>query len=359
MMKKIPMYKPNFQITLKILNDIAAISEIKAIVERSRVLPLNEAQLRRQAIIRMAHTSTSIEGNRLAEFQVDKVLAGMSVSADAKSILEVKNYQQALKEMEKMVSDIRVLNFEHILSLHRVLMKGLVEEKKLGSFRPGPIYVVDDLGDGREKLRFQGPPASRLIFLINELLTWLVQAQQHNLHPILQAAVSHVQFVAVHPFTDGNGRMARLLTNFVLYRTGWDFRKIIVLEDYYNRDRQGYYNAINAVSGDYYHEGEDLTSWIEYFTGGFVTEAKKVAEAIAMSGFGKISDGSNQILLDHDELRMMDFITTTGRLTSADTQEILGVAKRTAQFKLKRLTEKGLIKLEGKGPASYYALVST
>ena len=84
------MFKPQYVITPLVLSRIAETAEIKAAVERSRVLPLNEAQLRRQAILRMAHTSTSIEGNKLAQFQVDKVLAGMSGNADAKSIQEVE-----------------------------------------------------------------------------------------------------------------------------------------------------------------------------------------------------------------------------------------------------------------------------
>ena len=142
------MYKPNFTITPSILTKISEISEIKAIIDRSRVLPLNEAQLRRQAIIRMAHTSTSIEGNKLAEFQVKKVLEGGIVNADQRSIIEVKNYQLALQKIEEMAQTNLPLTIEKILDLHKALMRGLLEENKGGHFRPGPIYVVDDLGDG-------------------------------------------------------------------------------------------------------------------------------------------------------------------------------------------------------------------
>lgn len=348
------MFKPNFTITPTILGGISEISEIKAIVERSRVLPLNEAQLRRQAIIRMAHTSTSIEGNKLAEFQVAKVLSGMSVNADEKSIKEVKNYQNALQLVDQLIAQKVVLGIETVLSLHADLMKGLLESQKMGHFRKGPIYIVDELGDGREKVRFEGPAAEKVPFLINELLKWLIHA--HNLHPIVKSAILHAQFVTIHPFSDGNGRTARLLTTLLLHSDGWDFRKIIVLEDYYNRDRQFYYNALNAIQGRHYHEGKDLTSWIEYFVTGFLVEAKKVAEAISSIGFGKISPDKPQILLDRDEIKLMDFITTTGSLTSADVREILGVAKRTAQFKLKRLIEKGLLKVEGSGPGIHYLL---
>src|SRR5258706_10595704 len=96
------MLQPNYVITPKILSYISEIAEIKAVVERSRVLPLNEAQLRRQAILRMAHTSTSIEGNKLAQFEVGKVIEGKAVRADQKDIIEVENYYRALKMLDEM-----------------------------------------------------------------------------------------------------------------------------------------------------------------------------------------------------------------------------------------------------------------
>lgn len=349
------MYKPSYSITPNILNAISEISEIKAVAERSKVLPLNEAQLRRQAIARMAHTSTSIEGNKLAQFQVDKVLAGMSVNADAKSIQEVRNYQKALQEIEKLTQE-QAITIEQILSLHHILMKDLLVSEKCGHFRKGSIYVVDDLGDGREKLRYEGPNPEKVPHLINELLKWLVVAERENIHPIIRAAIFHVHFVTIHPFTDGNGRISRLLSALILYKAGWDFRKILVLEDYYNRDRQAYYNALNAVQGNHYHEGENITSWLEYFTYGFLIEAKKVAEAIAIAGFGKVSEKEKQIFLDKDELKIMDFLSTTGKITSEDVLEVLGVAKRTAQLKLKNLVNKGLISPQGKGPSTFYTL---
>ncbi len=350
------MFRPKYIITPDALNAISEIAGIKALVEKSRVLPLNEAQLRRQAIIRMTHTSTSIEGNKLAEFQVDKVLSGMSVIADPKSIQEVKNYQDALKEVEVLAAQSSPLTLEKILHLHSVLMHSLVEREKCGHLRPDTIYLVDDLGDGREVLRFEGPPAKKILYLLNGLLVWLAKSEKEELHPILRAGIFHVQFVTIHPFTDGNGRMARLLTNLILFKSGWDFRKILVLEDFYNRNRTNYYNALNFVQGDRYHEGEDLTPWLEYFIAGFLTEARKVAETITSIGFAPITDDNPQILLDHDEIKLVDFITTTGRLTSKDTEEVLSIPKRTAQFKLKRLVEKGLIKTQGNGPSTYYAL---
>lgn len=348
------MFSPKYTITPEALSSIAEIAEIKVIIERSRVLPLNELQLKREALIRMVYTSTSIEGNRLAQHQVDRVLSGMSVVADDQSILEVKNYQNALKEVEKLAKAKKELTSDLILDLHKISLKGLLPEEKLGKFRFGEIYVVDDLGDGTEHLRYKGPDAKQVPELIKEMLTWYKKAtDKENLHPVLKAGILHLQFVSIHPFTDGNGRLARLLTQFSLYRDGWDFRKIIVLEEFYNKNRQDYYNAENIVQGQKYREGQDLTPWIEYFIAGFLVEARKVNKIITSLGFNK-SKGNTQTTLDPDEVKIIDLLVTSSNIRSDDVVKLLKVSKRTAQLKLKDLVEKDLIKPQGKGPATFY-----
>jgi Fic family protein len=350
------MFEPKYVITPIILSRIAEIAEIKAAVERSKVLPLNEAQLRRQAILRMAHTSTSIEGNQLAQFEVGKVLEGQVVRAPQKDILEVENYYKAIQFVDELAKQKHPITKQELLKLHKVVIDGLVDDEKVGAFRPGDVYVLDDLGDGREMLRFKAPPSNEVEGLIDELLEWIKNSKEQSIHPIIKAAILHLEFVTIHPFTDGNGRVSRLLTQLLLYREDWDFRRILVLEEYYNRDRMSYYNAEHNVQGYNFDREMDFTSWIEYFSTGFLVEARKSLEQIQSIGFGKKSKKSEQIFLDRAEIQIMDFLSTTGRLTSDDVVDVLGVAKRTAQLKLKNLVEKKLIKMQGKGPSSFYIL---
>src|SRR5438045_9503052 len=121
-------FKPNYIITPIIISRIAEIAEIKAAVERSRVLPLNEAQLRRQAILRMAHTSTSIEGNKLAQFEVGKVFEGKAVQAPQKDVLEVENYLNGLKLLDEMAKSKKDLSLEDILKMHKTIITVLVDK---------------------------------------------------------------------------------------------------------------------------------------------------------------------------------------------------------------------------------------
>ncbi|MDP3973919.1 MAG: Fic family protein [Candidatus Daviesbacteria bacterium] len=350
------MFEPEYVITPIILSHIAEIAEIKATVERSRVLPLNEAQLRRQAILRMAHTSTSIEGNRLAQFEVGKVFEGKRVSAPPKDILEVENYLNGLKLLDELSKTKKDLTMEEILKLHQTIIDGLVDKEKVGKIRPSDIYILDDLGGGKEMLRFKGPPAPKVTKLLGDLLEWLKKAKAEGIHPIIIAGIFHLEFVSIHPFTDGNGRVTRLLTQLLLYRLNWDFRKILVLEDYYNQNRLAYYNALHSDEEKEYKQGRQSTVWLEYFTTGFLVEARKVLEKIQSIGYGQVSKKSEQIFLDKDEIQIMDFLTTTGRITSDDVADILKFTKRAAQLKLKRLIQNKLIKLQGSGPGTYYVL---
>lgn len=349
------MYTPKFTITNSILDKMTQIAEIKSIVERSRVLPKREIELRRQAVVRMVHTSTSIEGNELAEFQVNKVLSNEPVKAEPKSIKEIKNYQDALRLVEKIAEEEKDFNATNILAVQREITKGILPSSKSGHFRPSTVYIVNTVHN-IDKVMYRPPSAKKVPKAIFDLLTWLKKATKEDLHPIIRAGILHLEFASIHPFTDGNGRTTRLLTQLHLMQSSWDFRKILVLDEYYNQDRLEYYNALQIEKTYRERIGKDITSWLEYFTEGFLVEALRVKADIQATGLDKITTEEEQIFLDEDEVAIAEFLTTVGRITSSDVMDILKIAKRTAQLKLKNLVEKGLLKRHGNTTAIYYTL---
>ncbi len=349
------MYNPKFTITNSILDKMTQIAEIKSIVERSRVLPKREIELRRQAVVRMVHTSTSIEGNDLAEFQVNKVLSNEPVKAEPKSIKEVKNYQDALLLIEKIADAEKKFSVSDILAIQHEVTKGILSPAKSGHFRPSTVYIVNTI-QNIDRVMYRPPSAKKVSTAISDLLDWLQKATKENLHPIIRAGILHLEFASIHPFTDGNGRTTRLLTQLHLMQNGWDFRKILVLDEYYNQDRLEYYNALQIEKTYRDRIGKDLTSWLEYFTEGFLVEAMRVKADIQATGLDKITTQEEQIFLDKDEVAITEFLTTVGRITSSDVVDILKVAKRTAQLKLKKLIEKGLLQQKGAGNSFYYEI---
>lgn len=349
------MFIPKFTITPSILDKISQISEIKTIVERSRVLPKSEIELKRQAVVRMVHTSTSIEGNKLAQFQVSKVLSDQPVKADPHSIQEVKNYQKALLTMDQIAGQNNGIHVDDALSIQKQITENILPESKSGHFRPSTVYVVNTVAE-IDRVMYRPPSAKKVPILVKDVFDWLETATKEGLHPILRAGMLHLEFASIHPFTDGNGRTTRILTQLHLIQSQWDFRRILVLDEYYNQDRLEYYNSLQIEKTYHDRIGKDVTSWLEYFTEGFLVEAMRVRDDISATGLDQVKSEGDQIFLDRDEIPILDFITTTGRITSDDVTDILHIAKRTAQLKLKNLVDKGLLNMEGKGSATYYIL---
>jgi len=347
------MFKPRYQITSSILNNLTKIAEIRAIVSRAQLLPVRESFLRRAALIRMAHTSTSLEGNTLNEYQVKKVLEGKKPQAEESQIKEVKNYLMALRLVDKITEKKTSFAEKDILRLHKIVVSGLIGPKNIGVFRKTPVFVVNVLANGKEQIVYTPPAAIKVPSLIEELLSWL--KQNKHIHPIIRAGLFHYQFETIHPFTDGNGRVGRLLTLLLLYQSDWDFRRCLVLEDYYNRDRKKYYLHLQTGKNYLARGRANLTGWLDYFAAGFLDEAEKVKEKIIML---KAADrtGVSKKTLDQDELKIIDFLTTVGQITSADVMDILQIPKRTAQAKLKRLKDAKLLVQKGRGPATAYVL---
>lgn len=345
------MFNPKFTITPKIVKNLTEIAQIKGIVDKSPILPVREAFLRRWATARIAHTSTSIEGNTLGMHQVEQLLENKTIKAEEKQITEVKNYISALKLIDQISIKKRQINKIDILNLHKKVVSGLIDSSKIGVFRLGPVYIVNVLPGGEEQLAYTPPNSNLVPNLIDELLNWL----PNDNHPIINAGLLHYQFETIHPFPDGNGRVGRLLTLLYLYQSGWNFRKVLVLEDYYNNNRKAYYTALQTGTNYLLRQEVDLTSWLEYFTDGFLAETKKVKDQIlSLQTFGKNPKPIDT--LNTDELKIVDFLLTVGKITSSDVVDILKVPKRTAQSKLGRLEKAKILRKVGAGPSTYYVL---
>ncbi len=345
------MFNPKYAISNKILSQLSEIAEVRSLVARSGLLPEREVFLRRAAVIKMAHTSTSIEGNRLQEYQVAQVAEGKKINASEDQIKEVNNYLVALKEIDKLSEMKKDFGTKEILSVHKLVIEGLVDNEKAGKFRQGPVYIVNVLPSKKEKLAYAPPKAGLVPKLIANLLDWL--QENPDVHPIIRAGLFHYQFETIHPFTDGNGRTGRLLTLLFLYQSGWDFKRILVLEDYYNLDRRAYYEALQTGKTYQLRQNVDLSKWLEYYVEGFLDEARKVKDQIlslSVVGGGK----STRNVLDRDELRIIDFVVTMGQITSSDVVDVLEVPKRTAQAKLKKLEDIKVLEKVGAGPTTYY-----
>lgn len=185
--------------------------------------------------------------------------------------------------------------------------------------------------------------------MMQELVAWL--GGESAIHPALVAGIAQFQLVHIHPFVDGNGRTSRLLSTLCLYRSGYDFKRLFTLSEYYDRDRPAFYRAIQSVR----ERGMDLTGWLEFFVGGLATQLAEVTDAgrrairrdvIAREhGLNPRQSLAVGRLLEQAELRIDEFEGLCP-----------GVNRRTLQRDLRGLVERGVLKTSGAARAARYRL---
>lgn len=352
------MFTPGYKLSGKMVNMLIAIAEAKTAIERAKLLPKQELKLRHQALVRMTHASTKIEGNALNLRQVEAIHARQKINAPARDIYEAENYLKALRYISQTVSQKKPITGKTILKIHRLVTDKTLPKDQSGNYRKELVFVVRRrISDPKQQeILYTAPPAKKVIGLINDLIGWLNRAEKEEINPVIVAGVIHQEIAAIHPFADGNGRTARAFATLVLYRRGYDFRRLFALEDYYNRDREGYYQAIN-IGKNYETRRVDLTTWLEYFIEGFKEEIDAVKARVTALSRIKIDETvSSQIYLSKEQIKIIDALEQIGRITIQDTVDILECPKRTAQLYLQKLKKIKMINQIGKGPASAYIL---
>lgn len=231
-------YIPPYTISDRMLTLVSAISEKVGKVAFRKEFG-SQPHLRKNNRIRSIHSSLKIEANSLSLRQVRDVIDGRLVFGDQKEIQEVKNAFRAYECIEK----VDPTSVDDLKAVHGIMTYRTVEES--GRFRKGNEGVF--AGD---KCIFVCPPPARVSGLIHDLLLWVKQ-NEGKVHPLIMAAVFHYEFVFIHPFADGNGRMARLWHTVILYKWRSVFA-YIPLESQIERFQEAYYDAIARchVNGD-------------------------------------------------------------------------------------------------------------
>jgi Fic family protein len=185
--------------------------------------------------------------------------------------------------------------------------------------------------------------------LMRELVDWL--RADAGLHPVLMAGAAQFQLVHIHPFVDGNGRASRLLSTLCLYRSGYDFKRLFTLSEFYDRDRAAFYRAIQSVR----EHDMDLTGWLEFFVEGLSTqmnEVKQRGEQVIRRDVLVHEHGLNE-----RQAVVVEALLARGRLGIEEVEALVsGVTRRTLQRDLRGLVEARIAVAEGAARATHYSL---
>lgn len=346
------MFAPDFQISNKILLNISKIEAVEEVIKLSPILPLWEKEFREDAIVRSVHHGTHIEGNQLQLDEAKDVLMGRDVIGRARDVQEVINYRRVIEYIDSQATKKNFEITENILhKMHSIVVDKILDSDQSGMFRKKQV-VIKNSQTG--EITFKPPAPVEVPYLIREFLSWANRSGEDIVHPIIKAGIAHHEFVRVHPYIDGNGRVARSLATLILQQGGYDIRRFFSLEEYYDKDAIAYYeNLQRATQGD-------MTSWLEYFTYGAAVEFEKIKDKILrLSKDAKLKEkfGGNQIFLTERQVKIIEYIQDIGYLQNKAFSSIFpDISEDSVLRDIKDLLNKGLIKKIGKTKAARYVL---
>ena len=261
-------YKPPFTITNEILSYVSSISEKIGCITAINSLEA-KPHLRKNNRIKSIHASLKIEANSLSLGQVRDVINGKNVLGEQKEIQEIKNAYIAYDK----ISEINPYSIKDLKKFHGIMTKYVVEES--GKFRRGEEGVFS--GD---QCIFMAPPAQFVPELMEDLFRWM-QESKYSVHPLILSSVFHYEFVFIHPFSDGNGRMARLWHTAIL--TKWKpIFEYIPIESQIEKFQEEYYDAIAKC-----HVNGESTIFIEFI----LSQIDKVLDDISK----QVSEDNEQL----------------------------------------------------------------
>lgn len=339
------MYTPKFTISPKITRDIEAIGAVFGYFNAINLPENYKKELVSKITAETVHASTAIEGNTLTERQVQDVLSGKKVTALEKDIREVQNYNKALSCVEKTTKDSNFQISESFLKQIQEIIVKNIRDDIAGNYRTVQVHVGDYLP----------PQPFRIPVLMKELVAWIKDPKPQYLAPILYAGIAHYQFVAIHPFEDGNGRTARLLTTLILTQNAYNMIRFFAPESYYNRDRKAYYEALSSAD-KYRIDGQpDLTRWLEYFIEGMLIEAERAKSKIEEL-LQKTKSTKGKAWISEAQIKMLQLTVEKETTKIADFLQISGLKRKGTYNALQKLVTLGLLKRIGKNKGTYYTI---
>ena len=341
------------RITNEILALIAEVDEFKGAWRAiGRIAPERLSSLRRVATIESIGSSTRIEGAKLTDREVERLLANIEIkSFTTRDEQEVAGYAEAMETVFAHWEAID-LTENHIKQLHRDLLKySDKDQRHRGEYKTLP-NSVEAFGPDGESLGVVFETASPFATprLMTELIAWTrASLDDGERHPLLTIAIFVVVFLEIHPFQDGNGRLSRILTTLLLLRAGYAYVPYGSLESVIEGSKDTYYLALRQTQGTIRADSPDWQPWVTYFLKTLQQQKNRLVKKIERERIvlGDLPDLSVQVL---------ELARERGRVTVGDAAKATGASRNTIKDHVKALTNKGYLTRHGAGRGTWYSL---
>ena len=348
------MFRPNsLRITPEILGLIARIDEFKGAWRALGTLaPERLSALRRVATIESIGSSTRIEGSKLSDRDVERLLSNLEIQSFAsRDEQEVGGYAELMDLVFSAWQDIPFTE-NHIKQLHQVLLR--FSEKDTwhrGNYKTNPNSVTAfDENGAQIGIVFQTASPFDTPRLMAELVAWVNEARETGqLHPLLVIALCIVVFLEIHPFQDGNGRLSRALTTLLLLQAGYAYVPYSSLESVIEQNKEAYYLALRQTQGTIRSDTPDWQPWLVFFLRCLAEQVRRLEQKV---------ERERLVLAPLPELslRIVEFAREHGRVTIGEIIKLTGASRNTLKQHFRNLVERGHLNQHGRGRGVWYEL---
>ena len=331
-------------LTNEILKYITEIDKNRYKVSSVKLPKTVANKLRKNSKKKSSYASNKIEGNPLSESQVNEVIEMDERKHFLRPEQEVRNYFLALNFLEEKLHSREKFSKKLILDVQKLVEKGASEEKigLRGPMPPGMLFAVYDTNTGNPD--YIPPEYCDIPGLLDELVEYVNTTDDH---PLIVAAVVHYQLVTIHPFEDGNGRTARLLSGYILDKNGYGFNGIGSLEEYFAYDIDEYYEAIQMGLPALYYSGRENPPkpeiWVNYFLRMVLLYSGKVCEIQSESKEEDVAASLSFLKKREKELLLLLLQKYKREFTPIEISRELSVTNKTVINRLSVLAKNGFV----------------
>jgi len=338
------------QLTHEIWAKITQIEELKGKWSAGSTLsPQILGRLKRSVLITSTGASTRIEGSKLTDEDIEKLLRGISIQKFSnRDEQEVQGYYELLQNVFEAYEELR-LNESLIKHFHKELLKYVEKDiPHRGDYKTqeNKVEMIDAAGKSIGTL-FDTTPAYLTAKEMTELVDWTKQAlEEKKYHSLLIIGNFIVEFLSIHPFQDGNGRMSRIVTNLLLLQQGYLYMPYVSHEKLIEDNKPEYYLVLRRSQKSFRSDKEDINPWLDFFLT-ILLEQSQMA-------IGLLTAENIETLLSPKQLAVWEYLQTVDEATPIEIAKNANVARPTVNQVLNKLLQIKRVERLGEGAAIRY-----
>lgn len=346
----------SIKISNQMLSIISELDEFKGSWKLlGQLSPERLKTLKKVATIESVGSSNRIEGNKLSDKQVEELLSNIKKQSFAtRDEQEVAGYARL---MDTIFEDWEVINFNenYIKQLHKILLQySTKDERHKGNYKKISNAVTAYSPEGRELgIVFETATPFETPLKMEELVNWTRKnLEDRYYHPLIVIGIFIVNFLAIHPFEDGNGRLSRAITCLLLLKSGYNYMQYSSLEAVIEDNKEGYYRALRQTQTTLKNDIPDYEPWLIFFLKSLQKQKIRLEYKL-----NEKEINLNQENLTVLEIQILEYFEQNERGTNTKLLEYTNANRNTLKKSLANLVNKGLLIMHSKGRGAWYSKI--